>query len=85
MEDTGTPSRTEDEIDELLLELGLQYVGITEGAAGERLIRFRFVDRDKNEQWDVTTIGQRVIALLETARSTAIQHLWRGVRGVVIE
>jgi hypothetical protein len=85
MDGAGTPARTEDEIDELLLELGLQYVGITQEASGELFMRFRFVDRDKNMQADVSVIGKQAIALLSSTKSKAVLELWQSARGIIIE
>ncbi len=84
VDDLPSP-RVEDELDELLLELGLHYVGVGRDADGQQYLRFR-IDREKNDQSDVPAIGQQAVALLSTARSDAIRKLWESSpKGIVVE
>jgi len=79
------PARASDEVNELLLELGLQFIGFADDGNGNRLVRLRLVDRENTAQKDLGLIGERAISLLSTAEPGAVQALWQGARGVIIE
>jgi hypothetical protein len=79
------PVALADEIDELILELGLQYVDEITTPDGRLMLKFRIRDRALTQQRDAEALAKSVYELLLTAPNERIAEKAKSVMGVIVE
>ena len=75
----------EDSINNIVVELGVKFIGEGEVADGKKYLRFRIIDRSKTHQSDVRAIVDALFQILLTSGDQSVVDAVGNVAGVILE